>query len=236
MQKHWLSLLMGAYLAGMALYGHYRGFLRLAVSMVALILSLGAVRIAMPPVTAALKEHTGIHQWVQKTVANAIDLEEISGNIRLPAQQRAIIEQMPLPESIKQVLVENNNAEIYRILGVSGFVEYISSFLADRIINTLAVILLFLVMNVGLHVLSRCLNVIARLPVFYGLNQLAGAALGMGMALVYFWIAALALTMFISTSWGQYLFACIEETPWVAYLYHNNLLSRFFLNTIWNLL
>lgn len=233
LQGHWLSLLMGAYLVGMALYGHYRGFLRLAVSMAALVLSLGTVRMAMPPLTAFLKENTGIHQWIQKSLEEAIGLEGITGNMNLPAQQRAAIEEMPLPKSVKQILVENNNEEIYRILGVDGFIDYIASFLAGRIINAMAFVLLFITMNVGLHILSRCLNLIARLPVLYGLNQIAGAVLGVMMALSYFWVACFALNIFVSTDWGNYILSSIEQTPWIAWLYHNNLLSQFFLSILW---
>lgn len=236
LQKHWLSFLLGSYFAGMALYGHRRGFLRLAVSMAAMLLSLGTVRMTMPPLTAFLKEHTGIYQWTQESMEKAIGLEELTGSLHLPAQQRVVIEGMPLPESMKKVLVENNNAEIYRILGVEGFVDYITSFLADRIINTVVFVLLFLAMNIGLHVLSRCLNVIARFPLIYGLNQIAGAALGVVMALGYFWVVCLALNIFVSTEWGQYLFNSIENVSWIAYLYHHNLLSQMFLNVIWNLL
>lgn len=233
LQGHWLSLLMGAYLVGMALYGHYRGFLRLTVSMAALLLSLGTVRMAMPPLTAFLKENTGIQQWMQESLEEAIGLERITGNMNLPAQQRAAIEEMPLPKSVKQILVENNNEEIYRILGVDGFIDYIASFLAGRIINALAFVLLFITMNVGLHVLSRCLNLIARLPVLYGLNQIAGAVLGVMMALSYFWVVCLALNIFVSTDWGNYILSSIEQTPWIAWLYHNNLLSQFFLSILW---
>ena len=153
--------------------------------------------------------------------------------MNLPAQQRAAIEEMPLPKSVKQILVENNNEEIYRILGVDGFIDYIASFLAGRIINALAFVLLFITMNVGLHVLSRCLNLIARLPVLYGLNQIAGAVLGVMMALSYFWVACLALNIFVSTDWGNYILSSIEQTPWIAWLYHNNLLSQFFLSILW---
>lgn len=236
MQEHWLSVLMGAYLAGMALYGHRRGFLRLAVSMASCILSLGAVRVAMPPLTAMLKENTGIHQWVRDAVEDAIGLEDLTGNIRLPAEQRAVIEETPLPESIKRVLVENNNEEIYQLLGIHGFVDYIGTFIADRIINTLAFIVLFLVLNVGLHSLSRFLNIIARLPVLYGLNQLAGAALGILMALLYFWIFCLALNIAVGTDWGKYLLDSIEAVPWVSWLYYHNALSQFFFRMVWNLL
>lgn len=59
MQDNWLSVLVACYLIGMMLYGHYRGFLRLAVSMAALLIALIGVRVMMPQVTAFLKDNTG---------------------------------------------------------------------------------------------------------------------------------------------------------------------------------
>ena len=147
LEDNWLSVVVAGYLIGMTLYGHYRGFLKLVISMTALIISLIAVRILMPQVTDFLRDNTGIHQWMEENMLNAVGLEtggqEISQAL-LPAEQRSIIEGISLPESLKEALIENNNEEIYQMLGVDQFVDYIGSFLADRIINTLAFILLFL--------------------------------------------------------------------------------------------
>ena len=68
------------------------------------------------------------------------------------------------------------------------------------------------------------------------MNQIAGAVLGLAMALFYFWIFCLVLNLFVSTDWGQYLINTIEATPWLAFLYRNNLLSGILLSVIWNLL
>ena len=35
LQEHWVSVFVASYLMGMMLYGHYRGFLRLSVSLAA---------------------------------------------------------------------------------------------------------------------------------------------------------------------------------------------------------
>lgn len=43
---HWLEILAAVYLVGMVLYGHYRGFIRLCVSALALVISLVTVRVA----------------------------------------------------------------------------------------------------------------------------------------------------------------------------------------------
>lgn len=238
-EENWLSILAACYLIGMMLYGHYRGFLRLAVSMAALLIALVGVRVMMPQVTAFLKENTGIHQWMEETMLQAVGLDEWSGQESasvLPAEQRTLIEEISLPQSIKDALIENNNEEIYQLLGVERFIDYIGSFLADRIINTLAFIILFLVVYIAVRVLAHLLDIVAHLPVLSGMNQIAGAVLGLAMALFYFWIFCLVLNLFVSTDWGQYLINTIEATPWLAFLYRNNLLSGILLSVIWNLL
>ena len=55
---HWLEILAAVYLVGMVLYGHYRGFIRLCVSALALVISLVTVRVALPYVTEWLKNDT----------------------------------------------------------------------------------------------------------------------------------------------------------------------------------
>lgn len=120
--EHWLSLGTGAFLLAMILYGHYRGFIRLAVSLAVLILSVVVVRTAMPMVNNYLKNNTEIYQSVGNgllkltggTVWSEGDADDSNGNrdISGPAQQRKIIEQLKLPDQMKKALLENNNSEI----------------------------------------------------------------------------------------------------------------------------
>ena len=44
-KENWLFVVVAVYLVSMVLYGHYRGFVRLAVSAVSLVLSLGVVHL-----------------------------------------------------------------------------------------------------------------------------------------------------------------------------------------------
>ncbi|MCI8951209.1 MAG: CvpA family protein [Lachnospiraceae bacterium] len=236
LQEHWVSVLMASYLIGMMLYGHRRGFLHLAVSMAALVLSLFVVHFAMPQVRTFVKENTGIHQRLQETMIRAAGLDGLSDEkLVLPAQQREAIENSKLPEIIKSVLVENNNEEIYNMLGVKAFADYISTYLADRIINTLVFFIMFSLVYIGIRILIHALDLIARLPVLCGMNQIAGAALGLVLGLVYFWIFCLVLNLFIGTEWGQYLLDQIEATSWLSFLYHYNLLSKLVMGIFWNL-
>ena len=80
--ENWLSIAAGVYLLSMVLYGHYRGFIRLAVSMVALVAALAIVHVSMPKVTEYLKENTSIQQTLSNSMKQAagIGLPEETGD------------------------------------------------------------------------------------------------------------------------------------------------------------
>ena len=46
-----------------------------------------------------------------------------AAKLQLPAQQRMMIEQMELPQPMKDALLENNNSEIYHLLGADSFLN-----------------------------------------------------------------------------------------------------------------
>ena len=95
--ENWLAIAVGIYLVSMVLYGHYRGFLRLAVSMGALIVTLVVVNIAMPRVTSFLKQNSTIHQIVEDSMKDALGLDKsAAGETQLPSVQRTVIEGLDL--------------------------------------------------------------------------------------------------------------------------------------------
>ncbi len=163
---------------GMVLYGHYRGFLKQCVSLGALVLTIVIVKIATPYMTGFIKDNPSIRQGAADAILSIAGWEEPSmEDTGLPSAQRMSIERLNLPQSVKDVLLENNNSEIYKILGVDQFAEYVSMYLADMLINAIASILLFIAVFVLIHMVVRWLDLIARLPILYGLNHIAGALL-----------------------------------------------------------
>ena len=85
--QHWLEILIGVYLLGMILYGHYKGFIRLAVSALALLITLAAVRMAMPYVTDWLKTETPVYGMIQSGLEKAVGLEELLGTVKEPGAE-----------------------------------------------------------------------------------------------------------------------------------------------------
>ena len=233
---HWLAVGVGVFWLSMVLYGHYRGLVRIAVTLSALILSLLVTRIAMPCVTAALSDNTAIHQAIgqgllQMAGANE-EIEDTDGAEGQPSYQRNIIEGLKLPEQMKEVLLENNNSEIYHMLGVDRFADYLGLYLATMFIRTfgsgILFAIVFLVLRVGTHGLYQ----IARLPVISELNQLAGALLGAIAGLLIIWLAGLVVKGCSGMQWAQPVLMQIEKSWWLSLLYHNNLFNWLFLRIL----
>lgn len=227
--ENWLSVVVGIYLLAMVLYGHHRGLIRLAVSMLALIVSLSAVHFLLPVATEFVKENTAVQETISENMKKWTGLVSNGGysdeNLKLPAVQRSIIENSDLPQSIKDTLIENNNSEVYEMLGVQAFTEYIGKYLANKILNSIVFILLFLAIYILIRIIMKWLDIIARLPILSGINKLAGAVLGGAEGLVFLWIAFLAITALSYTSWGTLMMRQIETSKWLSYLYGHNFLN-----------
>lgn len=231
MMQNWLSIAAAVYLAAMVLAGHHRGFIRMAVSAAALVITLLAVNAAMPQVTSYLKNHTEVYQAVEDTVSQAIGIDE-GADQDTPAAQRQRIEALDLPDMFKSELLENNNSEVYALMGVDTFSRYVTGYLVNNIVNMAVYIVLFAVIFGALELAARCLDIVARLPLISGVNKLAGAALGAAEGLIFLWLAFLLAAAFSATGWGMEVNRLIEESSWLSFLYDNNLLAKFAMSLI----
>lgn len=232
--EHWLSVGVGAFLLAMVLYGHYRGFLKLAVSMTALIISLAVVQAAMPHVSGMLKENTGIHRAIGQGLLHmaGADEEDEASQSELPSVQREAIENLKLPEQMKTALLDNNNNEIYSLLGVDKFFDYLGSYLGNMVINLVGSVILFAAVFLLIRFLVIWLDLLANLPILSGINQIAGAVLGGLEGLVVLWIAGLIVSACSGMDWAQVVLAQVESSPWLSFLYENNIFNWLFISIL----
>lgn len=234
--EHWLSVGTGVFLLAMVLYGHYRGFLRIAVSLAALIFSTIMVRMAMPYITTYVRENTKIQQMVEESVVKAVGLEHLQEELQMPAEQRQAIEQMNIPEQLKDMLLENNNNEIYRLLGVDSFLKYVGAYLSNTIINMIGSALIFGVAYFAVRMLVRWLDLFSRLPIISGMNQIAGAVLGGVQGLLVIWFGCLLIRFFSETWWAQAALEQIRASAWLQFLYQNNMINWIFVSILQSLI
>ena len=233
---HWLSFAAGIFLLAMVLYGHYRGCVRIAVALARLVVNVVLVRLATPYIILYLKGHTKIPQLLKNAIINGVGLEEKLAGIQMPAQQRAAIEQLKLPGQIRDLLLENNNKEVYHILGVDTFLDYMGTYLTDMALNLIGSALLFILVYFLLRMVSRWLNLMARLPILSGINQIAGALLGGVQGLLWLWGGCVLVDVCSHMPWAVAALQQIQSSVWLSYLYHNNMINWLFRNILQSLL
>ena len=235
---HWLEILVAVYLLGMILYGHYRGFIRLAVSAAALLITLIGVKLVLPYVTEWVKNETPVYEMVQDSMEKAIGMDEFltedpegpwQGNTE---EETSAIESLELPGLLKEVLIENNTAEVYQKLGVELFHDYIGRYLAELVIQIVTFVLLFLVVYILLRILVVWLDLMAKLPILSGMNQIAGALLGGAEALIVIWLLCLFFTALSGTGAGRAVMEQIAASKWLLFLYQHNLLANLFIGLL----
>lgn len=221
--RNWLEITVGIYLLGMILYGHYRGFVRQALSIVSLIATFGIVNAAMPQMCTFLKEHTPIVSLIEETVTEKISVEDML----FPEQQTQMMESLELPDTLKQFLIENNNGQIYEALGVTKFQEYIGNCIANAMVSVVSYVILLFLVYLMIRMAANWLNLVTKLPILSGINKIAGAVLGGIQGLFFFWIAASLLTVAGNTAWGSEVLNQIEASHWLSLLYHLNPVTKF---------
>ena len=107
LSSRWLEVAVAVYLIGMMLYGHYRGFIKIAVSVMSLFITLFAVRVAIPQTTAWLENNTALYETMKESALKASGLDEKmeemaqTAGLAGKAGERAVIESLELPDQVK---------------------------------------------------------------------------------------------------------------------------------------
>lgn len=229
----------------LAIGGFRKGFVRKLAAMVSLVLSIVLVSISLPYVTEFLKTNTPIYDVIvdrcdqmlaekaAETVTETTGVEAQNTNdsrklgTELLAQigrieQIEFIEELPLPEYMKDLLLDYNNAEGYKNLAVSTFRDYVTHLIADVILNVISFLVAVTVVQLVLWLGLTVLNILANIPVLRFVNRVAGMGLGLVQAVVVIWFFFLILSMFAGTGPGMYLMSLVRESQYLYELYDVN--------------
>lgn len=228
---NWLLIVVLAIIAVCMLIGYFKGFVKMLFSLCSIVLAIVLVSAVRPYVNEFLRTSTPLYNTVKNSADNMIseqfgygeEMESIDSDVS--AQVKAI-EQMELPGILKNSLLENNNAEVYRMLAVSKFSDYVSGYIAYIAVNAVGFVFSFLFVMLILSVIFGVLDIMAKLPVIHGINKIAGCLLGLAEGLVIVWIGCILLTIFGSTDLGQETFRLISQDAILGFLYNNNLLLK----------
>lgn len=151
----------------------------------------------------------------------AEDIMNVVGEIPKDTQIREI-ESAPLPQFLKDQLIENNNSTIYAELEAESFPEYVAGYLSRLILHLVSFLVTFLLAIIIVKALMFAVNIIGELPVLGLVNHIAGGVLGLLLALVIVWIGFLVMTLAYTTEAGAACFEMMEKSSILRFMYETN--------------
>lgn len=231
---NWLSVLILAVPVLCVFNGIQRGMVRTAFSVLTVAAALILGSILTPFIGSFLRNEVPIYHIIQEKCQKSIT-ETVEMKLEQQAdqeEQNRFIEELPLPDGVKKVLIKNNNAEGYNRLLAESFGEYLSHSIAKIIVGAISWMLAFIVISILMNLLCGVLDSIFSLPVLSLVNRAGGAALGVIQGIFIIWLLYLVITLFWDASWAQDAMEMIMENSITGYLYQHNILLEILSNII----
>lgn len=223
----WLGILTAVCLVLALFHGYHCGFVRELVSTLFIVFAMVVVWFINPYVNDFLRENTPVYEKIQGSFQSAAE-DKIGEGVTGAKEQQSFIEELNLPALLKKDMSDNNNAAVYNYLSVGSFTEYISDYLAVRVVNGLSFVISYLLATILIRMVTYALDLLSRLPIINGVNKLAGGLLGVGKCVIFIWIALLVLTLLCSTEIGKKGMELVENDTFLSLLYDNNILMKVF--------
>lgn len=215
------------FLVAMAYAGYKKGFIKIILTLAAMIVTITLSALLTPTISGILKDKTPIYDTIYVKMESFVSgqMQEDASNVAADQQQGAI-ESMALPESIKNALIDNNTGESYISMGVDTFAAYTAKSLTMFLLNAISFIILFIIISAIFAVIMGLANVFTKLPIIKGANKMAGIAAGLLQGLLILWVLAIIVTACAATTWGQATLKMIDDSVFLSFIYNNNLLTK----------
>lgn len=227
---NWILIVVIIILAGCAANGHRRGMIKTVFSLFSVVVALILTSVLAPVVSRQLQNNEKLYAYVENKVESSLGgYTEKKVSV---TEQTEAIQNLPLPAAIREGLLENKNTEVFKAMAVNSLQEYVTKYVTGMVIQAGAFIIIFLIINIALIITANLLNIISKLPILNGLNKTAGALVGLVQGLLVIWILCIVLTVFSSTEFAKDVFAQINESKVLGFLYNNNLLLKSIANVV----
>lgn len=193
------------------IYRGYRvGFVKIVLSMFAMLASIVLAAILVIPVGGMVKAVTSIDEQIKTKVEKVIEENDIKA---LPD-----IDKMELPDNIKAMIKENSKDSVEKLT------ENAADVVSNSIFNAGVFVILFVICYIVVKIVINVLNLVTKLPIINGVNALAGTAVGAIYAMGMIWVICLVLPMFANMEWAKAAISAINSNPFLTFIYENNLL------------
>lgn len=203
------------------------GLVKTIYQLLSSVLALVLAFFIYPLIEATLKItpiYTNIQEWVRAMLPDI-------GEIGLQAQAQLMREKFSwMPEFVLNKMIENNNSEVYNLLGVSNLIEYIVMFITQICVMAISLILCFILIKIGLMIFVNVLDLVAKLPVLKLANKWGGVIAGFVKGVLIVWIMCLMLPLLTMIPQFMALEKLVAESFLLQLFYQNNIILEAIVN------
>lgn len=229
---NWVLIIVLLILVVCVIHGYSRGFLRIAYSLIAWIVAMVFVSWVTPYVSQFLLENTGIYEnvearceeWVRQSAAEQIASESTEGKNELSGLG------LQLPEAVLDGILEKTSVAADEFLEDAGVYTKLAGELANFVIQGIAFVGALILSGILLGIIQTVLGIVSRIPILKGVNRVLGTFAGALQALLIIWVAFYVVALCSAGETGRAIVAYIYESPFLIYLYENNLVLTIILN------
>lgn len=223
---NWLLIIV---LIGMAICiwnGYRKGFLRILLSLVSIVVTVIFVTIATPYISEYLENHTSISKAIEEKCLEYIELsaeEKLEGEAE---DKQKLLEEagLSLPSGIWEELVSSGTHAADQVLEETGVYTSLAQTMASFIVNGIAFFIALIIAIIVMAILVRVLNLVSKVPVIKQANHILGVAAGFVQGVLYLWLFFYLVAVTCTSEFGLMMIDYIYKSNLLTYLYNNNLL------------
>ncbi len=155
--------------------GYFKGFFKEIFDIISFIIGLLLFSLIYPMINKWLLQSSFLEK-VKTWVIHDLKLADFVVN----TQEDIIlgIQNLNVPQIIKNLLIENNNEVFYNMFNTNNVVEYIAKFISIIIIGLITIFIVIILVNILITILSKSTKFLSKLPILGKFDKIGGIGLG----------------------------------------------------------
>ena len=215
---NWTLVAVLAILIVSTLIGWKKGFIKMLLSLVSMVLVIIITSLIAPGVTKIIKQNT---EWDEALESKVEVLLEEKGML-ISDDVAVNTDELDLPVAIKDKI--GDSAAEYLSKGAEAYNNYVVSLIAGLILSAIVYLVLFIILMICIGIICRLINLVSKLPVIKQANAILGIAAGLLEGLVFVWLFFVILTVFANFDFASKVYDDINRNAFLGFLYDKNAL------------
>ena len=225
---NWLLIIILAELVLSILMGYHKGFLKMTLSLLSIVILLIFSTIATPFIEDVLVNRTSLVQMVEeKCVAHfenieGAKIEEKTASTIEERQKELADAGIVVPMNILEKAVEDSPELLRQSIVSTGFYSLIAHEIALYVVHGIAVVLAWILGAIILGIVGVVFDIATKLPGIRQANHFLGMASGLVFGVVLMWVFFYIISITCTSSFGIMMMQYIQNSPILTCLYMQN--------------